>query len=196
VKARACVEPENHCEMDEQRLPTAVDASICRRATVSALLRMGLTPSEQAERPLPRRRTGISEVPRCGWLLQASSGRRGCRFDGRAGVSQAAGAQMPRSGRLMSQLGGNQRRSGTVGAGRKLKSEVAGNRRPRGLDQSRTRRCARRRCPPARTRPGGDAGCSWNVSRRADARSRDMSGWHARFIGNQPRRFSRRRRSA
>jgi hypothetical protein len=43
--------------------PHGADASIRRRATVRALLRIRLKRSEQAERPLLRWRTGISEAP-------------------------------------------------------------------------------------------------------------------------------------
>ena len=40
-----------------QRRRLGVDASICRRAIVSAFVRIGLTPSEQADRSLLRRAT-------------------------------------------------------------------------------------------------------------------------------------------
>lgn len=49
-----------------QRRRRRLDASLCGRAKSARLLRIGLTPSKQAERTLPRRRTRIIEVPRCG----------------------------------------------------------------------------------------------------------------------------------
>ena len=56
------------------------------------LLRIGLTPGEQAERPLPRRRTGISDVPRCGMapprlLRQRGSSAARDRLSGEAAIS-------------------------------------------------------------------------------------------------------------
>jgi len=69
-----------------------------QRAAVSAFADDQLMPSEQAERPLLRRRTGTSEVPRCGVAPPRLQRQRGIR--GRSAVRPAASDQVagPASG--------------------------------------------------------------------------------------------------
>ena len=103
------------------RSPTSPATATCPFCVTTSAPRPHSTTSGRCCKP-----GGDADYARC--CVTPRSRGRGCRFDGRAGVSRAAGAQMPRSGRLMSQLGGDQGRSGRVGCVQE--AQVRGGRQP------------------------------------------------------------------